>query len=90
MMKRSQAQDFLALLQHLNVSDEEMKMADNYYAILANVYPEVWFDQGIGLGGGIAFTQGTEGDERNNRHIVRFGPLHPGIHLICDGLDSSG
>ncbi|KAJ3929749.1 MAG: hypothetical protein NXY57DRAFT_1049860 [Lentinula lateritia] len=69
-MRRRQARDFLALMQYLNVSEDEMKMADNYYALLANVYPEVWFDQGIELGGGQAFTQGAEGDERNNKHIV--------------------
>ncbi|KAJ3812394.1 hypothetical protein F5876DRAFT_87741 [Lentinula aff. lateritia] len=69
-MRRTQARDFLALMQHLNAFEDEMKMADNYYALLANVYPEVWFDQGIELGGGQAFTQGAEGDERNNKHIV--------------------
>ncbi|KAH7881028.1 uncharacterized protein C8R40DRAFT_1076224 [Lentinula edodes] len=70
-MRRTQARDFLALMQYLNASEDEMKMADNYYALLANVYPEVWFDQGIELGGGQAFTQGAEGDERNNKHIAQ-------------------
>ncbi|KAJ4485752.1 hypothetical protein J3R30DRAFT_3441658 [Lentinula aciculospora] len=70
-MRRAQARDFLALMQYLNVTENEMKMSDNYYALLANVYPEIWFDQGIELGGGQAFTQGAEGDERNNRHIAQ-------------------
>ncbi|KAF5388582.1 hypothetical protein D9757_004722 [Collybiopsis confluens] len=70
-MKRSQAQDFLELMQLLDASEEEMEMADNYFSILANVYPEIWFDQGIELGGGKAFTQGVEGDQRNIKHISR-------------------
>ena len=49
-----------------------MKMADNYYVVLKNRVPEVWMDQGLELGGGEAFTVGTEGDERNAVHIVRF------------------
>ena len=49
-----------------------MKMADNYYTILSNRVPEVWFDQGIELGGGEPFTVGVEGNERNAKHIVRF------------------
>lgn len=47
-----------------------MKMADNYYTILSNRVPEVWFDQGVELGGGQPFTVGVEGDERNDRHVV--------------------
>ncbi|KAJ3969479.1 hypothetical protein EV361DRAFT_850007 [Lentinula raphanica] len=70
-MRRTQAQDFLALMKHQNVSNDVMKMADNYYALLANVFPEVWVDQGIELGGGEAFTQGVEGAERNNKHITQ-------------------
>lgn len=45
-------------------------MADNYYTILSNRIPEIWFDQSIELGGGQPFTVGSEGDERNNRHMV--------------------
>ncbi|KIK70626.1 hypothetical protein GYMLUDRAFT_106005, partial [Collybiopsis luxurians FD-317 M1] len=82
-MKRSQAHDFLELLRRLEVSEEEMKMADNYYALLANVYPEIWFDQGIELAGGQAFTQGVEGDERNNRHITRAASYLDQI-MNCD------
>ena len=70
MLHRSEAVDFLKLLRTLCAPDEEMKMADNYYTVLGNRVPEVWFDQGIELGGGQPFTVGTEGDERNNRHIV--------------------
>ena len=45
-------------------------MADNYFTILSNNIPERWFDGGVELGGGQAFTVGQEGEERNNRHIV--------------------
>ena len=70
MLHRSEAVDFLKLMRRLKTSEAEMKMADNYYTILGNRVPEVWFDQGIELGGGEPFTVGTEGEERNNRHIV--------------------
>jgi len=70
-LHRSEAIDFLKLLKHLNVTEDEMKMADNYYTVLKNRVPEVWFDQGIELGGGQPFTIGLEGDSRNARHILR-------------------
>ena len=69
-LHRSEAIDFLQLLRHLNASIQGMKMADNYYTTLGNRVPEIWFDQGIELGGGQPFTVGSEGDERNNRHMV--------------------
>ncbi|KAI9444735.1 hypothetical protein H4582DRAFT_1806162 [Lactarius indigo] len=71
MMRRSLASEFLSLLQILNLSNEEVKMADNYFTILRNYPPETWFDQGIALGGGQAFTVGSEGHERNKKHILR-------------------
>ncbi|KAG2154546.1 hypothetical protein DEU56DRAFT_769149 [Suillus clintonianus] len=70
-LPRTGASDFLALLHHLNASEDEMKMADNYFTILNNRIPEVWFDQGIELGGGQPFTVGMEGDERNKIHMVK-------------------
>ncbi|KAH7923245.1 hypothetical protein BV22DRAFT_1015771 [Leucogyrophana mollusca] len=70
-LRRSRATKFLSLLQYLNVSDEEMKMADNYFTILNNRIPETWFDQGIELTGGQPFTVGSEGNDRNKRHITR-------------------
>ena len=70
MLHRTEAVDFLALMGALHASDEEMKMADNYFTILRNRVPEIWFDQGVELGGGQPFTVGVEGDERNIRHIV--------------------
>lgn len=69
-MHRSLASELLSLLQILNFSREEMRMADNYFSVLRNHPPETWFDQGIELGGGQAFTVGSEGHERNKRHIV--------------------
>jgi hypothetical protein len=71
MLVRSLAANFLALTSQLNFTEDEMKMADNYYAILANKVPEIWFDQGIELGGGTPFTVGDAGTERNNLHITR-------------------
>lgn len=47
-----------------------MQMADNYFTILANRQAEIWFDHGIELGGGQPFTVGSEGDERNDKHMV--------------------
>ncbi|KAG1828448.1 hypothetical protein EV424DRAFT_541866 [Suillus variegatus] len=69
-LPRTGAADFLALLHHLNASEDEMKMADNYFTILNNRIPDVWFDQGIELGGGQPFTVGMEGDERNKIHVI--------------------
>ncbi|EJD03822.1 uncharacterized protein FOMMEDRAFT_83180 [Fomitiporia mediterranea MF3/22] len=72
-LSRTSAREFLSLLQELNVTNDEMKMADNYFTILANrpKMGEIWFDHGIELGGGLPFTVGSEGDDRNNRHIAR-------------------
>lgn len=72
MIRRSEAISFLSLLDHLNVSYDERQMADNYFTLLSNENAEVWLDQGIELGGGEAFTVGSAGNERNNRHIVCF------------------
>lgn len=52
-MHRSLSSEFLLLLQALNCSKEEVKMADNYLSILRNHTLET---QGIELGGGQAFT----------------------------------
>ena len=60
-----------------------MKMADNYFAILSNRVPEIWFDQGIELAGGQPFTVGVEGDERNNRHIVSA------VHTIIAAVEAA-
>lgn len=58
-------------MSYLNASEEELKMADNYFSILSNTFTDIWFDQGVELAGGQPFTVGTEGEERNRRHIVR-------------------
>lgn len=50
-------------------------MADNYFSVLRNRPLETWFDQGIELGGGQAFTVGSEGHERNKKHIVSLTPF---------------
>jgi hypothetical protein len=71
MVKRSHVQDFLGLLEAVNAHEEILKMADNYFTVLSNRLPELWFDQNHELGGGVPFTAGVVGEERNNRHIVR-------------------
>ncbi|KAG7099707.1 hypothetical protein E1B28_001526 [Marasmius oreades] len=83
MIRRSEAKDFLSLMRLLNVTDDEFKMADNYFSILRNVFTENWFDQNIPLGGGLPFTVGQEGLERNNRHILRAADLLESV-LLCE------
>ncbi|KLO20065.1 hypothetical protein SCHPADRAFT_923906 [Schizopora paradoxa] len=70
-LRRSTMEEFLALLQELQFSEAERQMADNYFTILANKVPEIWFDHGIELGGGQPFTVGAEGQTRNERHISK-------------------
>ena len=64
-------------METLRFSEEEKKMADNYFTILHNEVAEVWLDQGMELGGGQPFTVGNEGEQRNRKHIVghRFVPI---------------
>ena len=69
-MHRELSESFLSLVEDLKFSDEERKMADNYFTILRNVFTEIWHDQGIELGGGQPFTVGTEGEQRNRIHMV--------------------
>ena len=71
MLRRTEAQNFLSLLRYLNATSDDMKMADNFFTILNNRVPEIWFDQGFELGGGVPFTVGSEGDERNKNYTVR-------------------
>lgn len=74
MINRQRALGFVSLLHDdsLGMTEEQRKMADNYFSILSNEVPEIWFDQGIELGGGQPFTVGHEGNERNRLHIVRL------------------
>jgi hypothetical protein len=71
MMHRTLVSSFLSLMDYMSFSEEEKKMADNYFTILRNEIPEIWIDQGIELGGGVPFTVGSEGEQRNKDHIVR-------------------
>ena len=70
MMHRELSGSFLSLMDYLNFSAEERKIADNYFTLLRNDFTEIWHDQGIELGGGQPFTVGTEGEQRNKLHIV--------------------
>ena len=69
-MHRELSESFLSLMDGLQFSEEERKMADNYFTILRNDFVEIWHDQGIELGGGQPFTVGVEGEQRNRLHIV--------------------
>ncbi|KAF9041843.1 hypothetical protein BDZ89DRAFT_1060209, partial [Hymenopellis radicata] len=80
MFPRSLAVDFLALMQHLNMTDVEQKMADNYFSIMRNVVPRPWRGQ--------AFTVGTEGDERNKKHFIRATEFLQSV-LDCQDSDCS-
>lgn len=84
-MPRTMASDFISLLRRLNVTEDTMRMADNYFTILMNAIPETWFDQSVELGGGQPFTVGIEGDERNNRHVVSclIGPAEVEVTNSC-------
>ncbi|KAF9270703.1 hypothetical protein L218DRAFT_952786 [Marasmius fiardii PR-910] len=85
MIRRSEASEFLSLMRLLNVTDEEFKMADNYFSILRNVFTENWYDQNIPLGGGQPFTVGQEGVDRNHRHILHAADLLDAI-LLCENF----
>lgn len=81
MVESSQIQDFLSLLRAINATEDVLRMADNYFTILSNRLPELWFDQNYELGGGTPFTVGTVGEERNKRHIVRSSNMYR-IHAL--------
>lgn len=69
-MTQAQVLEFLLVLELLHLDPAERRMADNYFTILGNKIPELWFDQNLELGGGQPFTVGSEGIQRNNKHIV--------------------
>ena len=72
LVRRKQAEEFLNLLREYDLNEEEIRMADNYFTILRNAgMPTTWFDDSIELGGGQPFTIGSEGYERNWKHIER-------------------
>ncbi|KAJ7368112.1 hypothetical protein DFH08DRAFT_830370 [Mycena albidolilacea] len=70
LLLRSNAESFLSLLKRIGASEEETKMADNYYSILKNSVPEIWTGHPIPLFGGGDFTVGGEGVARNRKHIA--------------------
>ncbi|KAJ7638668.1 hypothetical protein FB45DRAFT_903501 [Roridomyces roridus] len=70
LIHRNHAVSFLSLLMRLGTSQEETRMADNYYSILRNSFPEIWTSAPIALSSEGAFTVGDAGVARNNKHIV--------------------
>ncbi|TBU49984.1 hypothetical protein BD309DRAFT_850123 [Dichomitus squalens] len=89
-LRRSEAQGFLNLLRHLDAPADDVHMADNFFTILSNRVPEVWFDQGFELGGGQPFTVGSEGDERNKKYIVGVIPTSRHVTQAHASPRSSG
>jgi len=69
---RSQAEDFMALLDQLALPKDERTIADNYFTLLSGRRPNIWLTHTIELGDSetLPFTFGREGDERNWKHIV--------------------
>jgi hypothetical protein len=61
---------FLKTFLHLEKDPHSIQMADNYYSILSNSKPELWFGQQIELGLGQPFTTGTSGEDRNWYYMV--------------------
>ncbi|KAF7331933.1 Rab geranylgeranyltransferase [Mycena kentingensis (nom. inval.)] len=85
LLHRSHASAFLSLLERLDFTTEQRQMADNYYSILRNRFPEVWITRPHPLFSGGAFTVGTEGVERNRRHIeMAAGYLDENIERVFD------
>lgn len=68
---RSVVLGFITRFQSFLPTEEERKMADNYFSILGTHRTEIWFEDGLELGGGQPFTVGQEGHLRNLMHIVR-------------------
>jgi len=63
------ARTFLETFLSLEKDPRAIAMADNYYSILSNHYPELWFGQEFDLGLGQPFTAGSAGEERNWRYM---------------------
>ena len=70
MLHRTKVVEFISLLRRLRLSNDEMRLADNYFTLLSNTVPEIWFDQDFELGGADPFTVGSVGAERNINHTV--------------------
>jgi hypothetical protein len=67
---KERASSFLKAFLSMEEDPRSIQMADNYYSILSNSKPELWFGQQIDLGLGQPFTVGTAGDDRNWYYIV--------------------
>jgi len=69
LISRERAVRFLETFLSLEQNPESIQMADNFYSILSNTIPELWFGQETELGLGQPFTAGTSGDDRNWRYM---------------------
>jgi hypothetical protein len=64
-------------LRRLELSEEEMNIADNYFTLSSGQLPNTWLTHSIELRDieVMPFTLGVEGDARNWKHIVSLGHL---------------
>ena len=67
---QERAVSFLNSFLSLERDPRSIRMADNFYSILSNREPELWFGQETDLGLGQPFTVGTAGEERNWFYMV--------------------
>jgi hypothetical protein len=67
---RQRATYFLETFLSLETDPQSIQMADNFYSVLSNSIPELWFGQETELGLGQPFTVGTSGEDRNWRYMV--------------------
>lgn len=70
LITRERAASFLDTFLSLESDPRSIQMADNYYSILSNSRPVLWFGQETELGLGQPFTAGPSGEDRNWRYIV--------------------
>ena len=83
------ARNFLHTFLDIEKDPNSVAMADNYYSILSNTQPELWFGQESDLGLGQPFSVGSAGDERNWHYMVSFDHAflflnHPNI--LCSKI----
>jgi hypothetical protein len=66
LLPRSLVISFRHLMEdHLKVSEEELKMSDNYFSILRGDSPHTWLAEPIELGDGVGIGEGKEGSDES-------------------------